>query len=328
MIVGIDVGYSHTKMVSETVAARFASICGNVERAEFSLNEQSPSARIVHIPDDGDWVIGEDALYISRFRPRHEDRDWIVSPIYRRYYLTSLTELTTATYVEIEGVTGLPVTYFARDQQRLVEQLQGEFRVQREGRSWQRFRVTRMTVIPQPFGTLLSEVLNDAGRITNQSLAAGRVGVVDVGGKTTGYLCVHNLAEIPAETTSIDIGCWEALTLIRDAVNARYPGLELDDHETALLVSNGAAVSYYGETRDVSDIVRQAVAPLAERVIAEATTLWNGGARLDAILVTGGGAALVGQALCRRFPHARIVADSAFANARGYYRFARRLHSG
>ena len=113
--------------------------------------------------------------------------------------------------------------------------------------------------------------------------------------------------------------------LIRDRVNARYPGLEMEDHEIVATVAEGSPVRYYGDVQNVEDIIKEALTPLAERIIAEATTLWNGAARLDEILVTGGGAALVGPAICKHFRHARVVRDAAFANARGYYRFAQRV---
>lgn len=322
---GFDMGYSFSKVVARGVAQRFPSICGNVERARFSLNGRDTGVTILNIPDDGMWVVGSGALRMSRFVARQGDRDWIEGRAYLRYYLAALTELTLANQVEVRVVTGLPVTYFSRDREKVVERLLGEFRVQREGRNWQRFKVMQVKVVPQPFGTLLSETLNEQGRITNEKLATGRIGVIDVGGKTTGYLSVEDLAERPPETGSIDVGCWEALMLIQDRVNARYPGLELEDHEIVALVAEGAPVRYYGDAQNVEDIIKEALTPLAERIIAEATTLWNGGARLDEILVTGGGALLVGPAICEHFQHARVVRDAAFANARGYYRFAQRV---
>jgi len=336
MKAGIDLGYSHWKLIAADIAQRMPSICGNLERAHFSLNGRDPDAVILTIPGDGQWIVGSAALRLSRFTPRQEDRDWIKSQAYLRYYLAALTELTTASYAEIQVVTGLPVTYFAQDQDEVIERLSGEFRVQREGRNWQKFKVTRIVCIPQPFGTLLSQVLDNRGRIVDNDLATGRTGVIDVGGKTAGFLSVEDLAEIPSETGSIDIGCWRALTLIRDAVNDRFPGLELADHEITALVAaksdekddddkSQPTIRYYGESYDVSDLVNEALAPLAEQIIAEATTRWNGGARLDQILVSGGGADLIGPAICERFRHARIVEDAAFANAKGYYRYAQRI---
>jgi hypothetical protein len=60
-------------------------------------------------------------------------------------------------------------------------------------------------------------------------------------------------------------------------------------------------------------------------VVAAAAQLWKGGAALDAVIVTGGGALLVGPYIQERFRHAQVVAEPVFANARGYWRFAQRL---
>ncbi|PID87032.1 MAG: hypothetical protein CSB13_01350 [Chloroflexi bacterium] len=84
-------------------------------------------------------------------------------------------------------------------------------------------------------------------------------------------------------------------------------------------------MKYFGEPVDLTDIVETAVYPMAEQVIAQATQLWNSGARLDAVLVAGGGAHLLGQYIEQYFRHARVVDNPVFANVTGYYRFAQRL---
>jgi hypothetical protein len=76
---------------------------------------------------------------------------------------------------------------------------------------------------------------------------------------------------------------------------------------------------------DLGLVVDAALEPMADQVIAQATQLWNSGAGLDAILVSGGGALLLGPYIKRHFRHARVVGDAVFANALGYWRFAQRL---
>ena len=71
-----------------------------------------------------------------------------------------------------------------------------------------------------------------------------------------------------------------------------------------------------GDVCDPADITR---------VTAEAGQFWNGGASLAGILVTGGGALLLGDAIRQRWPHARIVADPVFSNAAGFSKLAARL---
>jgi len=87
-------------------------------------------------------------------------------------------------------------------------------------------------------------------------------------------------------------------------------------------------VRFYGEPVALSAVVEDILEPLAGQVLAEATPLWNGGAALDAVLVAGGGALLIGPFVQRHFRHARVVADPVYANAVGYWRFAERLARG
>ncbi len=327
MLAGIDLGYSHVKVHTAAVAAKFASIVGNFEQAKFTANGDDLAAGIVIEVNDDTFAIGEEALRTSRFASRREDRDWIVSLQYIRLFIGALSCATAAKFTAMEIVTGLPVTYIA-DRDHLAELLKDKWQFCRAGRQHrQMVRVEKVTVIPQPFGTLLAQVLDDKGRIANKSLATGRIGVVDIGGKTTGFLTVDKLREIPQATGSVDVGAWEALTLARDVIAAQYPGLDLADHEVSACASTGAAVSYFGKSVNISKLIASALRPLADKVINEASSRWDSGARLDAILITGGGAHLIGNAIRAEYRHARIVPDPTCANVLGYWRYGQRIRN-
>lgn len=323
MIVGLDCGYSHTKAISGQRRVIFPSVCGNLEQARFSVNSNSEASAIILDEGAARWLVGDEAVRQSRMVSRREDRLWLTSLEYGRLWWAALTEITTANRVEMQIVTGLPVTYFA-DRTVIRERFRGGHRVKRSGRGAQFFIVTDLMVMPQPFGALLAACLDDRGRIVNTDIAEGRVGVIDVGGKTTGFLSVDALAEIRRETHSVDVGCWEPLRLIGEAIEERWPGLALRDHEIITAVQSGE-IRHYGQVQDISDIVAEAIEPLAAEVVATATQRWNGGARLDAIIVTGGGAYLVGEHIEAAFRHAHIfTGDPVFANALGFWRFAQR----
>lgn len=85
---------------------------------------------------------------------------------------------------------------------------------------------------------------------------------------------------------------------------------------------------YYGQPVDLKPAVDTTLEPMANQVIAQAGQLWNGGAGLDAILIAGGGALLLGPYLKTCFRHARVVSEPVFANAEGYWKLAKRLSSG
>lgn len=320
MNIGLDVGYSEVKAVTGKRRARFPSVIGDVQRARFSLNDIGG----IILTEPEPVLIGAGAIEQSRFLRRREDRAWIHSDEWYYLALAALTELTNAS-AEMIIVTGLPVSFYD-DKDTPRARLLGEHRTARDARRAQLFRVLDVRVIPQPFGALLAASLDDHGRIRDQALATGAVGVIDVGGKTTNLLSVNRLSEISKETASVSVGAWDVARAVRTHLDTVCPNLDLEDHEVMNAVQARQA-KYYGEPVDLTPVIDAALAPMTEKVIAEATQLWNGAAGLDTILVTGGGALLLGPELCNHFPHAQIVPEPLWANALGFWRFAQRLAS-
>jgi plasmid segregation protein ParM len=321
MNIGLDIGYSATKTITgEGRRAQFPSAVGTPDEAHFSLNGNEN----IILEQPSRVQIGAGAILQSRFIHRREDRHWIESPEWYALAAAAWTELSTGTRVNLEVVTGLPVAFFS-DKETVSARLLGRHTVQRQGRHAQTFEVTRCTVIPQPFGALLAETLDDRGRIVDRDLATGTVGIIDIGGKTTNLLSVNRLAEINQATDSVDVGAWDIVRALRDWLGTRYPGLEeLRDHQVINAVVH-RSVKYYGEIVDLSAIVTGTLEPMADQVIAQASQLWNGAATLDGIIVAGGGAILLGTYIQRAFRHARVADDPVFANALGFYRFCQRL---
>lgn len=317
---GIDIGYNELKAVTDARRVKFPSVVGTPDRARFSLNGNDEFLLTV---GGNTWQIGQSAVRQSRFIHRREDRAWITSDEYYHLFLAALTELTAANWVELKIVTGLPVAFFENDKDVLQNRLMGEHRAQRDGRNAQTFKVTDVRVIPQPFGALLSEALDNRGQIVNNQLT-GQVGVIDVGGKTTNILSVDQLAEVSNETTSVNLGGWDIVRQIREHLTGMCPDLDLRDHQIAEAIKT-RTLNYYGEPVDLGPAIDSIIGPMANQVIAQATQLWNGGAALIAILIVGGGAILLGPYLQRHFRHARIAHNPIYANAVGYWKLSQRL---
>lgn len=329
MFAGLDVGYNAVKAVGDGGRrAGFPSVVGTPDRARFALSANGGSAAAIVLTAPEHVLVGDEAVQQSRFLARREDRRWVESAEWYTLFLAALSELTTATQAEMALVTGLPVAFYD-DRERVLERVQGEHKLQREGRRAQVLRVTNARVIPQPFGSLLAVVLDDRGAICDAALAKSAVGVIDVGGKTCNLLSVNRLSEIGRETASVNVGGWDLVRAARAWLAGRYPGLDdLRDHQLAAAIQ-ARELRYYGEpVSEFGSVIDDLAADLAGQVIAEASHLWNGGATLDAVLITGGGALLLGEAIRRHWRHARVVPDPVQANATGYYKLARRLYQG
>lgn len=324
MIFAVDVGYSHTKAATDGRRAIFPSVLGEVQQSHLDLDLAERNGGYIQIEtDEGKWFVGDAALEQSGLKTRRQDRRWIETPEYRALLLTAITELTNATSVTVELVSGLPVAYFA-DRDVLKELLRKVHNVRRAGRRHgQRIEITDVVILPQGLAAVLAEALDANGKIKPGPLAEGTCGLVDIGGHTVNVATFTQLREIARQTASIDAGLWGPLTEISKRVNAAFPGQELRGHEIAEAVKNGT-IRHYGEERDISGIAADVLKPFARQILAEASQVWGNAARLDVLLIAGGGAEVVGPAIMAEYPHARIVENPQWANCRGYLRFAKR----
>lgn len=323
MIAAVDVGYSHTKAATDGRRAMFPSVLGEVQQAHLDLDLAERNGYIQIETDAGAWFVGDAALEQSGLKTRRQDRGWIETPEYKALLLTAITELSQATGITVELITGLPVAYFA-DRGVLQERLAGVHSVKRAGRRrGQRIEIADIVILPQGLAAVLSEALDSNGKIRPGPVSEGMVGLVDIGGHTVSVATFSELKEIARQTASIDAGLWGPLTEIGKRVNAAYPGQELRGHEVVEAIRRGS-IRHYGEDRDISGIAQDVLKPFARQILAEASQVWGNAARLDALLVAGGGAEIVGAALVAEYPHAKVVENPQWANVEGYLRFARR----
>jgi len=220
-------------------------------------------------------------------------------------------------------VTGLPVNWYA-DRDKVVEQLSGKHVVRRVNGQQvvHRFTVDEVLVVPQPFGSLFDVILGPEGQIVDEGLAQGRLGVIDVGTYTTDYVLVDRLRYIERGSGTIATAMSKAYQLIGRSILDTY-GLELRMHQVDRAVREGQ-VTVFGEERSVDWLADPVLDAIAQEILAEAGTLWGDGRDLKAILVTGGGAMALGERICRRYAHARVLPDAALANVNGFFKYGQR----
>jgi plasmid segregation protein ParM len=323
MIVGIDIGYGYTKTCANDHQAIFPSVVGSYARSRFAL---TPDDYIVLSRENDKVLVGQGAVEQSRFRHRLEDRNWIHSDEYMTLFHAALTESTKATRCDVSLVTGLPIAFYD-DKDSLRVRLAKEHRIRREGFRSQVFNVGGCRVLPQPYGTLCSLAIDESGNVVDGGLLKSRVGIVDAGSHTTNILSTLKAGDIEKETGSVNMGAWDVVRAVRDALEPVCRDLDLPDHDLADAII-ARQVPYYGRRVNITEIVEAALAPFASQVIAVCGQLWDGGARLDTILITGGGAKLIGDVVKRHFyrhQDVRIVQEPVFANCRGYLRLGRYL---
>lgn len=325
---GLDIGYYATKLVAfgdKKIERSFPSIIGTPDSSKFAA---MPEKNFTISENGTQWLVGKEAIEQSRFTFRREDRSWIESEQWRMLFLAALSEITDKPAEKMILVTGLPVSFFRVDREKVKSIVLGEHKFQRGNRNEQKIEVVDCRIMPQPFGSLFNETLDGNGKIANSEMLEP-VGIIDVGSKTTNFLLAKDLRDISPKTVSIDKGGWDVARSLQEKVleDDRFGDVDYSDHEWVDAVIN--KYFWYGNTKiDITDILAEITKEFANEVIAASTQMWGNGRSVRQILITGGGALLIGEWLVGHFPHARILKESWLSNARGYHKFAVKIANG
>jgi len=173
----------------------------------------------------------------------------------------------------------------------------------------------------------LDMALDDDGRILNNVWTEGRVGIVDIGGNTMNLLAVNGLEEITQLTTSTEFGLLRALDGVRDKLRASFHHFTPETHEVSEWLAAGK-FRHSGQNHELWPFAEPYLVPLLNLVQTKLAQTWPESGRFDALLLSGGGAAVLGRYLMARlasqFANPHIVPDPRWANARGYYKLAKR----
>jgi plasmid segregation protein ParM len=322
MVLSIDIGYGYTKGVgADGLRFAFPSVIGNAEEIAFASDLMGRQlGPMVHYGGRS-FFYGEQAILQSRLRTAIFDRSRVHDETYRLLFASALAELSRkmAGETSLKVITGLPVGFFA-DREDVTITLTGEYELQLEENLT--FDVQQVFVVPQPFGSLFRELLNDEGVISNVDIEHGRVAVIDIGTYTVDFVVADELRYVQRLSASIATGWSEVVSKIQRTLSDRYR-LDMTLHEVDKAMQSGGP-RVKGRPVDVEPLLETAVRDLEIAVVAKARDLWGEGAMLDLVLITGGAAEHLTDAVQAVYPQARLVPNSFWANAEGFYRFGRR----
>jgi hypothetical protein len=293
-VAAVNGGYSHFKWRYKGRRGIFPAVRGPA-RELIQIEEDAPVDGIL-LRDENEraWFVGDLALeHSGRVLSRPEGREWVKSAAYLMYWQAALSEMSAACRpVELKMVTGLPIDYYAEQRVWLNNLLVGEHQFSRGGRGRQMFRIAELEVLPELMGSLFCCVIDAKGQEVDNLFSLGHIAVMDVGGHNVNYLGVNKMVPQKDESRTTDAGCWQAVHLVREAIDRQWPGLNLHDHEV-IEAMIARRVRWRRKDYDIGRLVDDAVIPLAEAANGVTSQLWNGASSFDGVLLTGGGALLV-----------------------------------
>jgi plasmid segregation protein ParM len=302
-VLGIDIGFGFTKATNGHETVIFKSIFGDASEIQFwaDFGESSPTDHI-HVTIDGkSYFVGDLAEQQASVLNFTLDQERLISDYVRIFALTVAglfyNKNNSTINVPINVVSGLPIGYFKHNHERFNEILTGHHRVtyhsHNGNKSTREIYINKIRMLPQPLGSILNELMDNDGRIVNEELATKKVGVVDIGFRTTDFTILDHLRYIDRGSRTIDTGISKGFSVISSKLREKC-GVSVELYRLYKAVEEGT-IKMRGHGFSFEKIRDQVYSQLAANIANELDRLWADDWDIDTIILTGGGCRELGK---------------------------------
>lgn len=323
--IGLDVGYGFVKVTDGDSGYAFPSVVGQGDMIPSLGTGYRQSTRVADLRiglNGRNYFVGRLAIRRSNlaFRALSDMRS--EGQELKVLSLSALSLFCSEPSNRFELVTGLPPgRMHLRDA--LVSQLENSHKVTvvNNGRVQEiDIVIDKIDVVPQPLGTFWSEALDSWGQVKNPM--SGRVGIVDIGFKTTDFAAIEDGDFIPEQSRTVTVGMSNAYDELSDKLLIEH-GLERESYALDEAFIKGS-VKVAGQPVDIKNLRDKSYESLATKIVVELMSFWRI-PEFDKILISGGGGAALGSYLLPHLPQGGIIADPVTANSIGFLNWANRL---
>nr|VFJ46455.1 MAG: plasmid segregation protein ParM [Candidatus Kentron sp. FM]VFJ74159.1 MAG: plasmid segregation protein ParM [Candidatus Kentron sp. FM]VFK07241.1 MAG: plasmid segregation protein ParM [Candidatus Kentron sp. FM] len=332
-ILGIDIGFGFTKATNGKDSIIFKSIFGEAAQIQFrdQLLDQAGPESYLHLEIDGTpYFVGELAERQSNVCSFTLDHSQFVESFAKTMALGAMASLMPES-ASVRIVTGLPVGYYQNQRDRLAGILRGRHDLVHINAKGKRrelaINVVQVRVIPQPFGTLLDNMLSEVVEISDKRFAQGKVGVIDVGFRTSDYTIADATKYSERGSHTTDSGIAQGFALIANKLR-EATGVNVELYRLYDAVARGS-IKIRGKTIDLTKLTEEVFTKLASAIATEVDRLWSEDWDVDLIVITGGGGAVLAPYLQPLLQGEVLTVDTTkdlrLQNVRGYWKYAKHL---
>lgn len=294
MNVGLDVGRGYVKAINCDKTVKYESYSGPFRELDYYNDDDK---YIVSI-NDKKYFVGDIAKRegLGRGFQKQKVDKMRTLPL----SLTALYLITDKLDVDVNLVCGVPIFDFNSQKNTVESFLKGSYEVQIGNGLKKNININNVKVFPEGAGAYFSLILNNEGKAVESELSKVKVGIIDIGYKTTNVVVFENLKYVDRLSTSFNLGVHQAFNMIYKRLS-RYDDITMDQAEN---ITEG-------------EEFRQ----LADRIKNEVNKFW--GNTSFKIYLCGGGAYL----LRKYFEEFDVIKGSEFANANGYFKISQMIYN-
>jgi plasmid segregation protein ParM len=325
---GIDLGFGFTKATDGERSLIVKSVIG--EATDGRLGGPMPEARPgndhLHLElEDRGVFVGDLAERQSSLRSFTLDQDRFISDSAKVLALAVAADLTESDE-PIGIVTGLPISTYrqkADELARLLRDRHSLTTIAPDGaRSRRVLEVREVKVIPQPFGSMYNIVLDDAGGIGDRQTLQQKVGITDIGFQTSDLTVSDRGTFLERASQTTEMGVARAFATIAGKIREKS-GVNVELYRLYDAMEEGR-IKIRGESFDLSRLIEHVLAQLATDIASDANRLWADEWDMDAIVITGGGGAVLAPYLAPLLSGRVLPVDGSrdarLNNVRGFWK--------
>ena len=301
-ILGIDIGFGFTKAADGQQALVFKSVLGEATDIQFRdemIAVADTDDKHLQVEVDGKaYFVGELAERQSNVRYFTLDQAQFIGKFAKVFALAAAAQLVKG-FVPVNLVTGLPIGYYRQYKDELAKLLIGEHSValidsngKREEKS---ISVNKVRVVPQPFGSLFNIMLNDLGEMADKRLVRDKIGIIDVGFRTSDYTISDKMRYSERGSRTTDSGIARAFNVIASKLRENS-GVNIELYRLYDAIDSGS-IKIRGKVYDIKSLTEQVFTQLATSIANEVDRLWVDDWDIDAMVITGGGGAVLSKYL-------------------------------
>jgi plasmid segregation protein ParM len=333
-ILGIDIGFGFTKATNGKQELVFKSVLGeatDIQFRETMIAGSEGKDNHLQIEVDGkSYFVGELAERQSNVRFFTLDQAQFISKFAKVFALAAAGQMVKG-FVPINLVTGLPIGSYQKHKDELAKLLVGEHKitlVDADGKQEEKsISINKVRVVPQPFGSLFNLMLNDLGEMGDKRLIEDKIGIIDVGFRTSDYTISDKMRYSERGSRTTDSGIARAFNVIATKLRENS-GVNVELYRLYEAIDNGS-IKIRGKVYDLKSLTDQVFSQLATSIANEVDRLWVDDWDIDAMIITGGGGAVLAKYL-KPLLNGEIMEtdpeqDMRLYNVHGYRKFGRHL---
>lgn len=336
-IIGIDIGFGFTKATNGKDFRVFKSIYGEAIDFQFKESLLNPKAQQdEHLQVDVDntsYFIGELAERQSSNRQFTLDQTQFIASSTKILALAAITQFMTSDKQSFKIVVGLPIGHYREYKTELADMLRQSHHVVTTNSKGTRkeivIGITDVKVIPQPIGSVMDRLLNDSGKGSEQRFADEKIGIIDIGFRTSDYTISDKARYSERGSLTTQNGISKAFEVIANKLKDNC-GINVELYRLFDAVETGS-IKIRGKGYDLRKITQIAFQQLAANIASDANRLWNDDWDMDAIMITGGGGSVLAPYLQPLLEGVIVPIeqdlDYRLHNVRGYLKYGHNMWS-